>query len=84
MDSPLALVGEDFKSRARDPRLVLFVAVVADLYKWTRALRISGELTDSRGRKRQECVATSSASSMTARTPSAAAGATFLVSLTRR
>ena len=35
-DSPLALVGEDFESWAEIIGIVLFVAVVAGLYKWTR------------------------------------------------
>ncbi len=35
-DSPLALVGEGFASWAEILGVVLFVAVVAGLYKWTR------------------------------------------------
>ncbi|MBJ7341593.1 oligopeptide transporter, OPT family [Mycolicibacterium sp.] len=35
-DSPLALVGEDFASWAEILGVVLFVGVVAGLYKWTR------------------------------------------------
>ncbi len=37
-DAPLAIVGEGFESWAEILGVVLFVAVVAGLYKWTQRL----------------------------------------------